>query len=82
LAEGWLNNNHSLYDAALAILSEAEEMARALTDRGPEADVIDLVGVLSYSKELWCSTLETSLDHFKRGLALGREIGVLTLNSS
>jgi tetratricopeptide (TPR) repeat protein len=73
--KGWLNNDHSCYDAALSILSETREVVGGLADLGLQADVVDLTGVLSYAKELGRSALDAALEHFERGLALRRESG-------
>jgi tetratricopeptide (TPR) repeat protein len=73
--KGWLNNDHRTYDAALAILSEAEEIASDVADLGLQADLTDLIGVLSYLKEFGQSTLAVSLGYFERGLAMRKEAG-------
>jgi tetratricopeptide (TPR) repeat protein len=62
------------YDAALAILFEAEKIAGRLNDQRALADVVDLIGQTIYLKELWGSTLETPLEYFNQGLALRQEI--------
>ncbi len=73
--KGRLNNDHSYYDAALEILSGAEEMAKTLGDKNLQADTTDLIGEVIYCKELWQSTLETPLEYFEQGLALRKESG-------
>jgi tetratricopeptide (TPR) repeat protein len=73
--KGQPNNDHSYYDAALEMLSKADEIAKTLGDKSLQADVTDLIGEVIYCKELWQSTLETPLEHFERGLALRKQAG-------
>jgi tetratricopeptide (TPR) repeat protein len=73
--KGLTDNDHDCYDATLEILLEAEEAARGLDDKGLLADVVDLIGMTLYSKELWLTTLDEPLRYFEEGLRLRKEIG-------
>jgi tetratricopeptide (TPR) repeat protein len=67
--------DRSGYDAALDILLRAKETSMALDDKCLLADILDLTGEVLYEQELWHSTLDAPLAHFKQGLELRRETG-------
>lgn len=72
---GYHSNDRDCYDAALEILFETLETAESVESAGLLADVVDLIGMTLYSKEMKSTSLESSLRYFEQGLVLRRSIG-------
>jgi tetratricopeptide (TPR) repeat protein len=65
--------DNSSNDATLELLFGAERTAQSLDNKSLLADVTNLIGLVVYDKELWTTTLATSLRYFEQALAIRRE---------